>query len=85
MDLRTYVTIQGKDVCKKGFRQLMKVSHKVLKRTFDAFKEGQKTVVIPIPESRIKSPKHTATIEWMRAKFNLIGERMPHLDQVLST
>ena len=61
------------------------MSFKVLKETFDTFKEGQKTIVKPIPESRIKSPKHTATIEWMRAKFNLIGDRMPHLDQVLST
>ena len=61
----------------------MRVSHKVMKETFTAFKEGQREMTATIRHSRVKSNKNTATVKWMRTKFNLIGDKMPHLDQVI--
>ena len=74
-------TDQGKEMCRKAYKKVMKVSHARLQSLFTTYKEGF-TAKIKLRKERIPSEKQTVTLAWMRQKFSLIGDKMPHINQV---
>jgi hypothetical protein len=73
--------VAGKEVCRKAFKKITRVSHSLLKDVFLQYQDGCNRIVRKTC-TRTKSERHTATIAWMKSKFNLIGDKMPHLEQV---
>lgn len=73
--------LEGKSVCHSAFVTLLGVSSRRYKRIFSQSRSGVVQITRK-PSTRGSSMKSTEALAWMNAYFDLIGEKMPHKNQI---
>ena len=73
--------IEGKLLCCDAFTSVLNVSQKRYKRLHDHFKEGAVKYQRK-PVNRVQSTKVSEAKAWMTHFFHLLGDHIPHIQQI---
>ncbi len=73
--------LEGKRVCKNAFLNILGISKKRFKTVTELFSDGIHKATRK-PHVRAEAAKTSEAKTWMRQYFDLIGDKMPHIDRI---
>ena len=76
------LSLMGRDVCKTAFTQALGMSKRRLREVERVYMSGGVEIPRTQLRSSLLSTKHTNAVAWMNRYFNLIGDKMPHINQI---
>ena len=74
--------LMGRKVCETAFTLALGTSKRRLRKVIQLYQSGVSTIPSSQMHTCKKTTKFTNAISWMKRYFNLIGDKMPHIEQI---
>ena len=82
MTLTRKFSLLGREICTVAIRRLLSVSTVRIQKVQELFDLGVKTTCKPKKRERRVSHKSTMMVAWLESYASMIGDKMPHIQQV---